>query len=230
MTEATTDPTVKAAVLRATTGFVPETQGRGSIRHKFSGSLLLLMALSASIFFVRSYSTWPIFSLPDSMPVPMSSACASLSGSRARLLRQVVLEDTLIVVGSILAFAIGRIVSGMLVRWASNHNWRITIDLHTSLPTAVLGVSLMLLSLLSFSILPTFISVRRSAAHAAGSRARIAGIAKPAASGGGEPVARHAGQSFPFAFHHVGLLLHYSRALGNCRCGHGPRACPLSPR
>ena len=179
MTEVTTDPTAKAAVLRATTHFVPLNSGRGSIRHKFSGSLLLLMALSTSIFLVSCLNLANLQLARLHARSHELSVRMALGAGRARLLRQVVLEDTLIVLaGSILAFAIGRIVSGMLVRWASNHNWRITIDLHTSLPTAALGVSLMLLSLLSFSILPTFMSMRRSAAHAAGSRARIAGIAQ----------------------------------------------------
>jgi predicted permease len=52
--------------------------------------------------------------------------------------------------------------------------------LHPSLPIAALGIALTLLSLLSFSIIPAAIFMRSSTKHAAGSRAKIAGISQTA--------------------------------------------------
>ena len=48
MTEATADPVVKAALLRATTELMPANHGWGGIGERFSVPLTLLMALSAS--------------------------------------------------------------------------------------------------------------------------------------------------------------------------------------
>jgi hypothetical protein len=74
----------------------------------------------------------------------------------------------------------GRIGTSILVSWASNHNSRITLDLHLGLPIAVLGVALMLLALLSFSILPALFFMRTAAAQTAGSRAKVSGISQTA--------------------------------------------------
>ena len=110
----------------------------------------------------------------------MNSVCVwRLGASSGRLIRQIVLEDALLVAaGSVCAFVVGRAASGILVRWASNRNALFTFDLHPNLPLAALGVGLMLLSLLCFSILPAVIFLRTGVATTAGSRARVAGISQ----------------------------------------------------
>jgi len=105
----------------------------------------------------------------------------ALGASHARLLRQIVLEDILIVlVGSASAFVLGRMASSILIRWASSHGSHLTLDLHPSLAFVALGVALMLLSLLSFSILPAVIFMRTTVAQTAGSRAKVSGVAQTA--------------------------------------------------
>ncbi|WP_058187531.1 ADOP family duplicated permease [Terracidiphilus gabretensis] len=179
MTEATVDPDVKAALLRATTDVVPLNHGNGGMRRRFLTPLVLLMALSASIFLVGCLNLANLQLARLNARAHELGVRMALGASGVRLLCQIVLEDVLMVVaGFALAFVMGRISSGMLIRWASNHNSPLTIDLHTSLPIAVLGVSLMLLSLLFFSILPALIFMRTGVTRAAGSRARVAGIAQ----------------------------------------------------
>lgn len=105
----------------------------------------------------------------------------AFGASCARLLWQIVLEDTLIVVaGCGSAFVMGRMASVILVRWASNHNRLITLDLHSSLSFVVLGVALMLFSLLSFSIFPGIVFMRATIAQTAGSCARVSGVSRTA--------------------------------------------------
>ena len=105
----------------------------------------------------------------------------ALGASRGRLIRQVVLEDALLLAGgSLCAFALGRAASGVLVRWVSNRNALFTLDLHPNLPLAALGGGLMLLSLLCFSILPAVIAIRTGVGQTAGSRAKVAGISQTA--------------------------------------------------
>jgi hypothetical protein len=105
----------------------------------------------------------------------------ALGARSGRLIRQIVLEDALLVVGgSACAFVLGRAARGILVRWASNRNTLFTFDLHPNLAVAALGVELALLSLLCFSILPTVIFIRTGVAQTAGSGANIAGVSQTA--------------------------------------------------
>lgn len=181
MTKATADPAVKSALLRATTELVPAGHGRGNMRESFSAPLALLMALSASIFLVGCLNLANLQLARLNARAQELGVRMTLGASRGRLVRQIVLEDALIVVaGCASAFAMGRMASAILVRWASNHNRLITLDLHSSLPFVALGVALMLLSLLSFSIFPGIVFIRKTVAQSAGSRAKVSGISQTA--------------------------------------------------
>ena len=181
MTEATADAVVKSALLRATTELVPARQGRGNMRENFSRPLMLLMALSASIFVVGCLNLANLQLARLNTRAQELGVRMALGASHGRLLRQIVLEDALIVVaGCASAFVMGRMASAILVRWASNHNRLITLDLHASLPFVALGVALMLSSLLSFSVFPGIVFIRTTVAQSAGSRAKISGISQTA--------------------------------------------------
>jgi predicted permease len=179
MTEATADPAVKAALLRATTGVAPLSEN--GMRKKFTAPLTLLMALSASIFLVGCLNLANLQLARLHARAHELSVRVALGASSGRLIRQIVLEDALLVAsGSVCAFGLGRAACGILVRWASNRNSHFTFDLHPNLPLAALGIVLMVLSLLCFSILPEAIFIRAGVARAAGSRARVAGISQTA--------------------------------------------------
>lgn len=181
MTEATADSTVKAARLHATTEVVPASRGLGGIRKRFSVPLMLLMALSASIFVVSCLNLANLQLARLQARAHELGVRMALGASRLRLLRQIALEDAvLVLLGGAAAVVIGRLASQVLVRWASSRNSLITIDLHQGLPIAALGVSLTLLSLLSFSILPAIIFMRSGMEHTAGTRAKISGISQTA--------------------------------------------------
>ena len=181
MTEATADLPVKAARLRATTELVPANHGHGGIRQTFSAPLVLLMALSASIFLVGCLNLANLQLARLHTRAHELGVRLALGASRGRLLRQIVLEDTIVVVvGSVLAFVVGRLSSAILVRWASSRGWLLTIDLHPNLLVSSFGIALMLFSLFSFSVLPAFFFIRGNVAHAAGSRAKVAGVSQTA--------------------------------------------------
>jgi len=177
MTEATADPAVKAALLKVKTGVAPLSEN--GMRKRFAGPLTLLMALSASIFLVGCLTLANLQLARLHTRAHELSVRIALGASSGRLIRQIVLEDALLVAcGSVCAFVLGRVASSILVRWASNRNSFFTFDLHLNLPLAALGVGLMLLSLLCFSILPVIIFIRTGVAQTAGSRAKVAGIAQ----------------------------------------------------
>ena len=179
MTEATADPVVKAALLHAKIEVAPLSEN--GMRKRFTGPLTLLMALSASIFLVGCLNLANLQLARLHARAHELSVRMALGASSGRLIRQIVLEDALLVLGgSVCAFGLGRAASGILVRWASNRNSLFTFDLHPNLPLAALGVGLMLLSLLCFSILPAIIFIRTGVAQTAGSGSRIAGISQTA--------------------------------------------------
>ncbi len=181
MTEATAEPAVKSAMLRATTTLVPAGQGRGNMREDFSVPLMLLMALSASIFLVGCLNLANLQLARLNTRAQELGVRMALGASHGRLLRQIVVEDALVLaIGCALAFVMGRMASAILVRWASNHNAQLTFDLHASLPFVTLGIALMLLSLLSFSIFPGIVFLRTTVAQTAGSRAKVSGISQTA--------------------------------------------------
>ena len=181
MTEATADPAVKSALRRATTELAPLNHSPGGMRQRFSAPLVLLMALSASIFLVGCLNLANLQLARLNTRAHELGVRMALGASRGGILRQVVLEDVLIVLaGCASAFVMGRLATNILVRWASSHNSRITLDLHPGLPIAVLGVALMLLALLSFSILPAVFFMRTAAAQTAGSRAKVSGVSQTA--------------------------------------------------
>jgi len=179
MTEATADPSAKAALLRVHTTAVPLSDN--GMRKKFTAPLTLLMALSASIFLVGCLNLANLQLARLHARAHELSVRLALGATSARLIRQIVLEDALLVAGgSVGAFALGRAASGILVRWASNRNGLFTLDLHLNLPLAALGAGLMLLSLLCFSIVPVVLFIRSGVAQTAGSRAKVAGISQTA--------------------------------------------------
>jgi predicted permease len=179
MTEATADSVVKAALLHVKTGVAPLSEN--GMRKRFEAPLTLLMALSASIFLVGCLNLANLQLARLHARAHELSVRMALGASSGRLIRQIVLEDALLVAGgSVCAFVLGRAASGILVRWASNRNALFTFDLHPNLPLAALGAGLMLLSLLCFSVLPAVIFIRTGVTHTAGSRAKVAGISQTA--------------------------------------------------
>lgn len=179
MTEATADPAAKAALLRVKTTTVPLSDN--GMRKKFTAPLTLLMALSASIFLVGCLNLANLQLARLHARAHELSVRMALGASTGRLIRQIVLEDALLVAGgSVSALVLGSAASGVLVRWASNRNGLFTLDLHPNLPLAALGAGLMLLSLLCFSIVPVVLFIRSGVAQTAGSRARVAGISQTA--------------------------------------------------
>lgn len=179
MTAATADPAVRSALLHATTELVPGSRGFGGMRKRFSVPLILLMALSGSIFAVCCLNLANLQLARLHARSHELGIRTALGAGRMRLIRQLVFEDTILVLlGGVSAFALGRSASEILVRWASSRNSLITIDLHPGIPIAVFGISLALLSLLSFSVFPAIAYMDANIGHSAGSRAKVIGIAQ----------------------------------------------------
>src|ERR1039457_4518883 len=121
MTEATADPAVKAVLLHVKTGVAPLSEN--GMRKRFTVPLTILMALSASIFLVGCLNLANLQLARLHARAHELSVRMALGASGGRLIRQIVLEDALLVAGgTVCAFVLGRASSGILVRWASNRN------------------------------------------------------------------------------------------------------------
>ena len=107
MTEATAEPAAKAALLRVKTGAAPLSEN--GMRKKFTAPLTLLMALSASIFLVGCLNLANLQLARLHARAHELSVRMALGASSGRLIRQIVLEDALLVAGgSVCAFVLGR--------------------------------------------------------------------------------------------------------------------------
>jgi predicted permease len=179
MTEATTDASVKAALLRQTIQFVQADHGVGGIRKSSTRPLYLLMALSAPIFLVGCLNLANLQLARLSTRAQELGIRMALGASRRRLVGQILIENVLLVLlGGVAAFIVGRVASDILVHWASRRDWLMNINLRPNLTVAAVGVGLMVLALGAFSVLPALHFVRRNLAEAAGSRAKVGGLSQ----------------------------------------------------
>lgn len=179
MASATVDPAAKSALLRSGVQLVSAGRGQGGIRRESSRPLTLLMVLSMLVFLVGCLNLANLQVARLSARERELSVRVALGASRWRLLRQVIMEDALLVLlGGAFAFFVGRAASVALVRWASGRDWLLNLDLHLNLPIAALGVGLMLVALAAFSILPALHFIRSSLTSVAGSRSKVSGLSQ----------------------------------------------------
>jgi predicted permease len=177
MTEATTDTQQKVALARQRIELLGVEQGMGGIHKSSRKPLLLLMALSVSIFLVGCLNLANLQLARLTRRGHELGIRMALGASRGRLMGQILIEDFLLVLlGGAAAFLVGRGASGLLVRWASSRDWTMNIDLSPNLAIATLAVALMALALVVFSILPALWFLRRGLASAAGSGTKTVGL------------------------------------------------------
>ena len=175
MTQATADQAARADALHTQTTLVPFSQN--GMRSRFASPLTLLMALSASIFLVGCLNLANLQLARLAARAPELGVRLALGASRSRLIRQIVLEDAMLVgAGAAGAALLGRTASSLLLRWAANRNTLYTLDLRPNWPLVGLWAGLMFLAFVAFSLVPALLSIRSSTSRAAGSRAKVAGM------------------------------------------------------
>lgn len=179
MASATTDPAAKAAVLGGTVQMVSAEQGMGWLGRYYLSPLTLLMGLSISVFLVGCLNLASLQLARLSARAQELSVRTALGASRWRLLRQVMIEDAILVVlGGAGSFLIGRAASSALLRWASSRGFPLTFNLDLNLPIAALGFGLMVAAWIAFSILPVLSFMRTGLQYVAGLKSKVAGLAQ----------------------------------------------------
>ena len=161
---ATKDPETRTHILQAQVQLIPAANGEGSLGTQYLQPLSLLWGMSAMFFLIGCLNLGNLQLARLSSRQREISIRFSLGASRWHVLRQLLAEDILLLVlGGIAAVAASQVVSRLLVRWASQRDRLIPIHLHFGVRYALVGLALLLLAQMAFSLVPAWRVVRGSA-------------------------------------------------------------------
>jgi predicted permease len=160
---ATKDANDRAHILHAQMQLVSAASGEGSLGTEYLRPLLLLMGMSAMFFLVGCLNLGNLQLARLSGRQREIGVRVALGASRWRVLRQLIVVDLLLLaMGGLLAIATCRVASSLLLHWASPRERLIPIDLHFGLRYFMVGIVLLLVAQMAFSILPAWQITRRS--------------------------------------------------------------------
>ena len=157
MGNATKEAKERERILHAQVQLVSAASGEGSLGTEYLRPLSLLMGMSAMFFLVGCLNLGSLQLARLSGRKREIGVRLALGASRWQVLRQLAVEDLLLLVmGGILAVATCRAASGLLLHWASPRKRLIPVDLHFGWRYFLLGIVLLLVAQLAFSILPAW--------------------------------------------------------------------------
>jgi predicted permease len=157
MGNATKDSSEREHVLHAQVQLVSAASGEGSLGAEYLRPLSLLMGMSAMFFLVGCLNLGSLQLARLSGRKREIGVRLALGASRWRVLRQLVVEDLLLLaMGGLLAIATCRGVSGLLLHWASPRERLIPVDLHFGWRYFLVGIVLLLVAQIGFSVLPAW--------------------------------------------------------------------------
>ena len=161
---ATKDPATRAHILRAQVEMVPAASGEGSLGTQYLRPLSVLWGMAAMFFLIGCLNLGNLQLARLSSRQREISVRFALGASRWQVLRQLLAEDFLLLaVGGMAAIATSQVVSRLLVRWASQRERLIPVNLHFGLRYVLVGVVLLFLAQIAFSLVPAWRVVRGSA-------------------------------------------------------------------
>lgn len=183
MADAARTPQARSEILHAQVRLVSAARGEGSLGSNSSLPLMLLMALTVSVFLVGCLNLANLQAARLRAWQQDFRVRISLGASRRRLLRQVLTEGVLLTIGGgALAMVTGQAASVMLVHWASTRDWLLDLNLQGGAGAVLLGAGLMAIALACFSFLPAWASMRGNFADASGSKRIHAGAPQSASA------------------------------------------------
>jgi predicted permease len=160
---ATKDANERAHILHAQMQLVSAASGEGSLGTEYLRPLLLVMGMSAMFFLVGCLNLGNLQLARLSGRQREIGVRVALGASRWRVLRQLVVVDLLLLaMGGVLAIATCRVASSLLLHWASPRERLIPVDLHFGLRYFIVGIVLLLVAQMAFSILPAWQITRRN--------------------------------------------------------------------
>ncbi len=161
---ATKDPSARAHILTAQVQLVSAASGEGSLGTQYLRPLTLLMGMSAMFFLIGCLNLGNLQLARLSARKKEISVRFALGASRWQVLRLLLAEDLLLLaIGGLAAVATSQAASGLLVRWASQRERLIPVNLHFGLRYFLVGLALLLVAQVAFSVLPAWQIIRGSA-------------------------------------------------------------------
>ncbi|HKR25876.1 MAG TPA: ABC transporter permease, partial [Acidobacteriaceae bacterium] len=183
MGDAARIPQARAEILHAKVRLLSAARGEGSLGSDSFLPLMLLMALTLSVFLVGCLNLANLQAARLRAWQQDFRVRISLGATRRRLLRQVITEGVLLTIaGGALAVVTGWAASVMLVHWASTRDWLLDLNLQGGADSVLLGAGLMAVALACFSFLPARASIRSNFADAGGSKRIHAGAPQSASA------------------------------------------------
>ncbi len=161
------DPVERAHILQAQIQLVSAAHGEGSMGTEYARPLSLLMGMAAMFFLIGCVNLGNLQAARFSARQREIGVRAALGASRGRMLRQLMVEDLLLLaLGGVLAVVTCRIASGLLLHWASRRDRLIPVDLHLGWGLFAVGALLLMVALIGFSLLPAWRITRGNPAAA----------------------------------------------------------------
>ncbi len=159
---ATKDAKERRHILGAQVQLVSAARGEGTMGLEYKRPLFLLMGMAAMFFLVACLNLGNLQLARLAARRRELGVRIALGASRARVLRQLLAEDLLLLaLGSALALVTCRVASTVLLHWASGRERLIPLDLRMSSTFFLVGVALLVIAQLGFSVLPAWQITRR---------------------------------------------------------------------
>jgi len=165
MAAAAKDPADRSRISASQVKLVSAEHGEGFLAKDYGLPLKILMGMAVAILLVGclNLANLQMARLLD-REIEIATRIA-LGASRARVLRQVMMEAfVLAVIGGSLALVTGRVASSLLLHWASGRERTIAIDPQIGHVAMLLGFALVFCALLGFAMLPAWQMTRKHVA------------------------------------------------------------------
>jgi predicted permease len=160
---ATKDPRERAQIRGARVQLIAAAGGEGSLHAAYGRPLFLLMGMAALLFLVGCINLANLQLARLAGRQREIAVRIALGASRWRVLRQLLVEDALLVaIGGSLAIATCGLMSSLLLRWASGREHTLPIDLKFGPQDFLVGTVLLLTALIGFDLLPAWRVTGRS--------------------------------------------------------------------
>jgi len=155
--EATRDSREREQVRAAHVQLISAAGGEGSLTTTYGRPLLLLMGMAALVYLIGCINLANLQLARLAGRQREVALRMALGASRGRVLRQLLVEDSLpLVVGGALSIALCGPLSFILLRWASAREHVMPVDLRFGPEGLLLAVSLLAIASLGFTLLPAW--------------------------------------------------------------------------